>query len=57
MIAVRLTPDVKMLALASPDYLARRGGSPRTPADLHQHACINWRFPAAARSIAGSSRK
>ena len=42
MIAVRLTPDVKMIAVASPDYLARRG-TPRTPADLHSHACINWR--------------
>jgi len=48
MIAVRLTPDVKMMALASPDYLARRG-EPKTPADLHQHACINWRFPGGGR--------
>jgi len=48
MIAVRLTPDVKMRALASPDYLARRG-EPTTPADLHQHACINWRFPGSGR--------
>jgi len=40
MIAVRLTPDMKMLAVASPDYLARHG-EPKTPADLHQHACIN----------------
>src|ERR1700730_4029838 len=36
MIAVRLTPDVQMLAVASPDYLARRG-EPKTPADLHHH--------------------
>jgi DNA-binding transcriptional LysR family regulator len=48
MIAVRLTPDVKMLALASPDYLARRG-EPTSPADLHRHACINWRFPGSGR--------
>jgi len=48
MIAVRLTPDVKMLALASPDYLSRRG-EPKTPADLHHHACINWRFPGSGR--------
>jgi len=48
MIAVRLTPDVKMLALASPDYLSRRG-DPKTPADLHRHACINWRFPGSGR--------
>ncbi|HEY4213723.1 MAG TPA: LysR family transcriptional regulator [Steroidobacteraceae bacterium] len=48
MIAVRLTPDVKMLALASSDYLERRG-EPKTPADLHRHACINWRFPGSGR--------
>ena len=48
MIAVRLTPDVRMLALASPDYLSQRG-EPRTPADLHLHACINWRFPGSGR--------
>jgi DNA-binding transcriptional LysR family regulator len=48
MIAVRLTPDVKMLALASPDYFASRG-EPKTPADLHQHACINWRFPGSGK--------
>jgi DNA-binding transcriptional LysR family regulator len=48
MIAVRLTPDVKMLVLASPAYLARHG-EPKTPADLHRHECINWRFPGSGR--------
>ena len=48
MTAVRLTPDVKMLVVASPDYLARRG-QPESPADLHRHACINWRFPGSGR--------
>jgi DNA-binding transcriptional LysR family regulator len=43
MVAVRLTPDVKMVAVASPDYLQRRG-TPVSPADLHSHACINWRL-------------
>ncbi|MGE0313760.1 MAG: LysR family transcriptional regulator [Lautropia sp.] len=43
MIGVRLTPDLKMIAVASPRYLAQRG-VPRTPADLHGHACINWRL-------------
>jgi DNA-binding transcriptional LysR family regulator len=46
MIAVRLTPDVEMLAVASPDYLAHHG-EPKTPADLHRHLCINWRFPGS----------
>ena len=48
MTAVRLTPDVKMLLVASPDYFARHG-EPSTPADLHRHACINWRFPGSGR--------
>lgn len=48
MIAVRLTPDVTMTAVASPEYLARRG-VPRTPADLAGHACINWRLEADGR--------
>jgi len=48
MIAVRLTPDVKLLAVASPGYLARCG-EPKTPTDLHRHACINWRFPGSGK--------
>jgi DNA-binding transcriptional LysR family regulator len=46
MIAVRLTPDVQMTAVASPDYL-KHHGVPKTPADLHRHVCINWRFPGS----------
>ncbi len=45
MVAVRLTPDVPMVAVASPQYLAQHG-APRSPQDLHRHACINWRLQA-----------
>ena len=48
MIAVRLSPDMKMMAVASPDYLARHG-TPKTPTDLHDHACINWRLQMDGR--------
>ncbi|MEJ2789377.1 MULTISPECIES: LysR family transcriptional regulator [unclassified Pseudoxanthomonas] len=48
MVAVRLTPDIELLAVASPDYLARHG-EPRTPADLGHHVCINWRFPGSGK--------
>jgi DNA-binding transcriptional LysR family regulator len=48
MIAVRLTPDLDMVAVASPDYIARRG-IPQTPAELHRHACINWRLQMDGR--------
>ncbi len=51
MVAVRMTPDVELLAVASPDYLARHG-EPRTPEELRRHACILWRFPGSGR-IAG----
>jgi len=46
MIAVRLTPDVRMTAVASPNYL-KQYGVPRAPADLHHHTCINWRLPGS----------
>lgn len=42
MVAVRLGGPLRQLAVASPAYLARQG-TPRTPQELLQHACINWR--------------
>lgn len=56
MVAVRLTPDVALLAVASPDYLALHG-EPKTPADLARHACINWRFPGSGRIAGWEFRK
>lgn len=46
----RVLPDEERrpTVLASPEYLARCG-EPKTPADLHRHACINWRFPGSGR--------
>jgi len=45
-VAVRLTADMEMMAVARPDYLNRHG-TPKIPADLHAHACINWRYPGS----------
>lgn len=42
MIAVRLGPDLRQIAVAAPSYLERHG-VPRTPEDLRRHRCINWR--------------
>jgi DNA-binding transcriptional LysR family regulator len=42
MIARRLTPDARFLAVASPGYLALRG-APAQPRDLTDHACIQIR--------------
>lgn len=42
MIAVRIGPDWRLVAVASPDYLAAHG-RPRHPQDLVRHRCINTR--------------
>src|SRR5215813_6563840 len=44
MIAVRVTDDMRQVAVASPDYIARHG-RPRVPADLQAHNCIRFRLP------------
>ncbi len=49
MTAVRLTSRFRMVAVASPDYLARRG-TPTKPEDLQAHACLRLR-----RTIGGAS--
>ncbi|AOH84030.1 LysR family transcriptional regulator [Sphingomonas panacis] len=43
MIAVRIGPDLRMAAVASPDYFARHP-APVTPQDLAAHVCINLRL-------------
>jgi DNA-binding transcriptional LysR family regulator len=43
MVAVRLTPDVRMLIVASPDYFAHRR-VPLTVLDLVKHNCIGLRL-------------
>ncbi|AZO50614.1 MAG: LysR family transcriptional regulator [Mesorhizobium sp.] len=43
MIAVRIGPDWRLVAVASPDYFSRRP-APRTPQDLVGHDCINLRL-------------
>jgi DNA-binding transcriptional LysR family regulator len=44
MIAVKLGDDLRMCAVASPEYIAKYG-KPRDPSDLQKHRCINWRWP------------
>lgn len=44
MVAVRIGPDMRMAAVASPAYFADRL-VPQTPHDLAEHRCINLRFP------------
>lgn len=44
MIAVRIGPDIRMAAIASPAYLTRHPAL-QTPHDLAAHNCINLRLP------------
>lgn len=43
-IAVRLGSDLRQVAVASPDYLARHG-VPQAPRDLAGHRCLAFRWP------------
>lgn len=44
MIAARLGPELRQLAVASPAYIVRHG-APEHPGDLVRHRCIGWRWP------------
>lgn len=46
MIAIRIGPDWRLVAVASPAYLAAHG-SPEHPKDLVRHVCINMRHESA----------
>lgn len=43
MIALRVSPDQRLVVVGSPAYFARKG-KPTHPRDLHEHACINLRM-------------
>jgi len=43
MVAIPITGPLRLVVAAAPDYLARHG-TPRTPHDLHGHACLQYRF-------------
>lgn len=45
MVALPISPKLRMAAVASPAYFERHA-APKVPADLTQHNCINIRFPS-----------
>jgi len=61
MVAIKIGPDLRMTAVASPSYLARRS-TPMAPRELKSHSCINlflpthnelfiWRFRKGGREL------
>ncbi|TQK11327.1 LysR family transcriptional regulator [Herbaspirillum sp. SJZ107] len=67
MVAIRLTPDLRMAVVGAPAYLARHP-APQAPLQLREHACLTyrwresgtlqrWRFsgPAGASEVAVDS--
>jgi hypothetical protein len=44
MIAVRVSPDLRMAVVGAPSYFTDRK-RPRTPQDLTGHNCLNLRLP------------
>jgi DNA-binding transcriptional LysR family regulator len=51
MVAVRLGPDLKQIAVATPGYLGKHG-KPAHPRDLVDHRCIRWRWTGHATPYA-----
>ncbi|OTP74506.1 LysR family transcriptional regulator [Caballeronia sordidicola] len=49
MTAVRLTEPYRVAVVGSPDYFARHP-QPATPHDLHNHACLNYRWAASGHT-------
>jgi DNA-binding transcriptional LysR family regulator len=47
MVAVRLTPPLRLIVVGSPEYLARCG-RPRKPAELANHSCVRMRRTSGA---------
>jgi DNA-binding transcriptional LysR family regulator len=43
MVAVPVSPPLRMAVVATPGYLRRRG-RPRTPEDLRDHDCVQYRY-------------
>jgi DNA-binding transcriptional LysR family regulator len=50
MIAVRVSPDLRMAVVGSPAYFAGRK-RPKTPQDLTSHNCLNLRLPTHGGSL------
>ncbi len=50
MIALPITPPLKMVVAGSPDYF-RQHPSPRIPEDLANHACLHFRYASSGKLV------
>jgi DNA-binding transcriptional LysR family regulator len=50
MVAIRVSPDLRMAVIASPSYLAEHP-APQTPQDLMRHRCMNYRMMASGKTL------
>ena len=56
MVAVRISPDMRMSVAASPEYLAGKT-PPRKPQELTEHRCVNLRLPTRGNLYAWDFEK
>ncbi|MBX3184605.1 MAG: hypothetical protein KF915_18395 [Polyangiaceae bacterium] len=56
MIAVRISPDIRMAVVSAPAYLRKRH-APKSPRELTLHACINLRLPTRGEFFTWTFRK
>lgn len=56
MIAVRISPDMRIAVVGSPSYFADRA-KPKTPDELAEHNCINLRLPTHGGLMVWDFRK
>lgn len=56
MTAVRISPDIRMVIVGAPSYLAGHP-RPKTPSDLTEHECLNMRFSMRGGVYAWELRK
>jgi DNA-binding transcriptional LysR family regulator len=47
LVGIKLGGNMRQIALATPDYIAKHG-RPETPRDLLSHKCLRWRWPGRA---------
>lgn len=56
MVAVRISPDMRMSVAASPEYLAGKT-PPKKPQELTEHRCVNLRLPTRGNLYAWDFEK